>query len=104
MWIKIKQNFRYGIDKLKWFAALLSERLRIEISLFRIFGRIEKLERRQAEIMNSIGEYIYEIRLQPIIDVYNQKEVRDYIKEIEEIESEIEKIKGEAREISVVEE
>ncbi len=100
MWSRLKKSFDNGMKKIQWFSSLLSERLRIEISLFKLAGKIEGLEKRKSEIMKSIGEKVFEMRQNPAADIYSQKEIRVSIKELEEVEKQIEEIKNQAEDIS----
>jgi len=102
MWSRLKESFDKGVKKIQWFSSLLSERLRIEISLLRLFGKIEVLEKRRSEIMKSIGEKVFEMRENTPADIYKQKGIMNSLKELEEINKQIEGIKREAEDISSV--
>ncbi len=102
---RLREHFENGLSRIRWFSNVLSERVQIEISLMKVFGKIEGLKRRRAGIMQSIGEKVYDMRLNPVPDVYNQKQIRDYMKELADIEKEIEEFKKQAEDIgSLVEE
>lgn len=97
---KLRKNYERGIAWLKWFGAVLSERLRIETSLLRIFVTINGLEKKRDTFMKDIGEQVFNMRNEPVTDIYNVKEIRDNIREIEELNLRISKIKKEASDIS----
>ncbi|HXW69715.1 MAG TPA: hypothetical protein VEJ88_08900 [Dissulfurispiraceae bacterium] len=85
---RIKKDFESGIKKVKWFAALLSERVRIEITIFKLLYRSEELKKKRDELLRQIGEEVYEMRDKGK-NVYSNKEVLASIKALESIEPEI---------------
>jgi uncharacterized protein Yka (UPF0111/DUF47 family) len=100
---KLRKNYDRGIEWLKWFGAILSERLRIETSLIRLFVTINSLEKKRDALMKNIGEQVFNMRNEPVVDIYNVKEIRDNIKEIEELNLRILKTKKEAGDIDSME-
>ncbi len=40
---KVYENFRKGIEKLKWFATLFSERMNIEIAVFKLLYQSDEM-------------------------------------------------------------
>jgi hypothetical protein len=85
---RVKKDFENGIKKLKWFATLLSERVRIEIAIFKLLYKSEELKKKRDELLRQIGEEVYEIRDKGK-NVYSSKEVLAAIKSLEAIEPEI---------------
>ncbi len=101
MFSRIKKDFDEGIEKIKWFASLLSERLRIEITVFKLLYRSEELKKRRNELMKKIGEEVYAMRGKEK-NIYANKEVMNTIKELESLEPEIKETVERASEISKI--
>ena len=85
---RVKKDFESGIKKVKWFATLLSERVRIEITIFKLLYKSEELKKKRDELLRQIGEEVYEMR-EKGKNVYNSKEVLAAIKSLQSIEPEI---------------
>ncbi|MBF0473040.1 MAG: hypothetical protein HQK93_04820 [Nitrospirae bacterium] len=102
MFTKLRKDFERGNVWLKWFGGVLSERLRIESSLLRIFVTVNSLENKRDLLMKDIGEQIFNMRNEPITDIYNVKVIRDNIKGIEELNLLISKTKKEAAEFNSI--
>ncbi|MCX5718090.1 MAG: hypothetical protein NTW44_07300 [Nitrospirae bacterium] len=103
MWEKIKNNFDSGIERIKWFSSLLSERVKIEFSVIRLISDRDKKEKDRAEKMRLIGERVFEMREQQDKNALRDNIVASSISEIEKLDSEIEEIKKKVSEISKVE-
>jgi seryl-tRNA synthetase len=100
MWQRIKKNFDRGIRKIKWFSSLLSERFKIEISVFKLLHQSEQLEEKRDELMKTIGKRVYELKENPDRSILKDSVIMEAIIEIEKINSEIESTKKKASEIS----
>ncbi len=85
---RVKKDFDSGIKKVKWFATLLSERVRIEIAIFKLLYKSEELKEKRDALLRQIGEEVYEMRDKGK-NVYSNKEVLAAIKSLESIEPEI---------------
>lgn len=103
MWKKIKNNFDSGIERIKWFSSILSERMKIEFSVIKLVSDRDKKEKDRAEKMRLIGERVFELREQQDKNVLKDKVIASAISEIEKLDSEIEDINKKASEISKVE-
>jgi seryl-tRNA synthetase len=101
MFSRIKKDFDEGIEKIKWFSSLLSERVRIEITVFKLLYTSEELKKRRDELMRKIGEEVYAMRGKEK-NIYANKEVIDAIKELETLEPEIKETIERASEISKI--
>lgn len=99
MYSRIKKDIETGIGKVKWFSSLLSERVRIEIAVFKLLYKSEELKRKREELLKQIGERVYELRGRDK-NVYAQREVVEAIKELERLEPEITETVEKASEIS----
>jgi hypothetical protein len=103
MWDKIRRDFDKGFERITWLSSVLSERLKVELSLIRFLGKIRSLEDRKAEIFKDIGMKVFQMSANSEIDVFNHPDVRDGIKEIEDIDAGISGIKKEAEELGSME-
>lgn len=101
MFSRIKKDFDEAIEKIKWFASLLSERVRIEIMVFKLLYKSEELKKRRDELMRKIGEEVYELR-EKEKNIYANKKVIDAIRELKTIEPEIKETIESASEISKI--
>ena len=103
MWKKIKNNFDSGIERIKWFSSILSERMKIEFSVIKLVSDKDKKEKERAEKMRLIGERVFELKEQHDKNVLKDKVIAGSISEIEKLDSEIEDINKKVSEISKVE-
>lgn len=103
MWKRVKNNFDSGIERIKWFSSILSERVKIEFSVIRLVSDRDKKEKDRAEKMRLIGVRVFELREQHDKNVLKDKAIADSISEIEKLNSEIENINKKVSEISKVE-
>ncbi len=103
MWKRIKNNFDSGIERIKWFSSLLSERMKIEFSVIKLVSDRDKKEKDRAEKMRLIGERVFELREQQDKNILKDKVIASSIGEMEKLDSEIEDIKKKVSEISKVE-
>ena len=101
MLTRVKKDFENGLQKVKWFSALLSERVRIEITIFKLLYKSEELKKNRDELLKKIGEEVYEMRGKEA-NVYSNKEVIASIKSIESIEPEIRETLDKAADISKI--
>ncbi|MBI1810725.1 MAG: hypothetical protein HYR78_02110 [Nitrospirae bacterium] len=103
MWKRIKNNFDSGIERIKWFSSILSERMKIEFSVIKLVSDRDKKEKERAEKLRLIGERVFELKEQHEKNVLKDKIIADCISEIEKLNSEIEDINKKVSEISKVE-
>jgi seryl-tRNA synthetase len=101
MFGRIKKDFEEGIKKLQWFASLLSERMRIEMMVFRLLYKSEELKKRRDELMQKIGEEVYAMRGKEK-NIYAIREISGAIKELETLEPQIRETIEKASEISKI--
>ena len=99
MFGKVKKDLESGVGKLKWFSSLLSERIRIEITIFKLLYKSEEMKKQRDELLRRIGEEVYVMRGKDK-NVYADKEVIDAIREIESLEPELKDTLDRASDIS----
>ncbi len=99
MYTSIKKDLDEGIGKIRWFASLLSERVRIELTVFKLLYKSEELKKKRASLLIKIGEEIYHMH-KGNRDFQPSKEVMDAINEIDALEPQIKDAIDKASEIS----
>ena len=97
---RLKENFEKGIEKIKWFSALLSERLKVEYSVVRLLYQSEQMEKKKDELLKRIGRHVYENKGYPERSVIKDKVIVEALSELDKIMSDIEATKKKASEIS----
>ena len=101
---RLKENFEGGVEKIKWFSSLLSERLKIELSLIRLLYQTEQLGGKRDELLKKIGQRTYDLREQAEAHILKDSAVAEMLSEIGKINEEIESTRKKASEISKLEE
>ena len=99
MYTRIKNDLGEGLSRAKWFANLLSERLRIELTIVRLLSGSEELKRKRNILLQKVGEETYRMRKDEA-NAHPSQEMLDAIKEIEALESQITEILDKVSEIS----
>jgi len=97
---RLKNNFENGVEKIKWFASLLSDRLKIELSVMKLLHESEQMEKKRDELMKKIGQRVLEMREHADRQVLKDSVIMDTMSEIEKIDQEIEQTRKKASEIS----
>jgi hypothetical protein len=100
MWKKLNENFDRGIEKIKWFSMLLSDRIKIELSVMKLLYQSEQMKKKKEELLKTIGERIYELKGHPDRYVLKDRVIADALDELDKINTEIESTKKKASEIS----
>lgn len=98
MFSRIKRDLENGIGKVRWFASLLSERVRIELTIFKLLYKSEELKKRRAELLRRIGEEVYRMRGKDK-NVYANRDIMSAVKEMESLEPEIKETLDKASEV-----
>jgi DNA gyrase/topoisomerase IV subunit A len=86
--------------KLKWFSHILSDRMKIELSVFKLLYQAEQMEKNKEDLMKTIGERMLELKEHSEKSILKDRIIADAMNEIEKINQEIEEIKKQASEIS----
>jgi hypothetical protein len=101
---RIKDSFDSGVEKIKWFSALVSDRAKVELSVMKLLYQSDQLEKRREDLMRSLGRRVLELKDYPDRQILKDTIIADAITEIEQITSEIEQTRKRASEISKIEE
>ena len=102
MFGKIYENFRQGLHKIKWFATLFSERLNIELAVFKLLHQSDEMTKKRETLLRTIGEQVVAMKDHPEKNVFKDSIVVVALQEIEKIDKNIEDLKQKAGEISRV--
>jgi hypothetical protein len=100
MWTRIRNNFESGIEKLKWFSSMFSDRLKIELSVMKLLYESDCLEKKKADIMKTVGERVWELKGQTERNILKDTIIMDALEEIERINSDIDATKKKTSDIS----
>lgn len=103
MWKRVKSNLDSGAEKVKCFASLLNERMKVEISLFKLLHQSAEMEKQRSALMKTIGERVYELRNGPEKQVLRDPVILDAVKALEELNAELEDVRKKASEIEKIE-
>jgi hypothetical protein len=99
---RLKDNFTKGIERVKWFATVFSERLKIEITVIKLLYRSDEMDKRRDELLREIGSRVYELKGHPERNLLKDRVVLESIKEIEKIEKDVNELKQQVSEVSKV--
>jgi len=103
MWRRIKENLDSGIEKVKWFASLLNERVRIEVSLMQLLHRSNEMEKQRIVLLKTIGERFFELRKSQEKHIREDPVIIETLEEIERLDAKIENLKKKADDLGRVE-
>ena len=101
---RVKDSFERGVEKIKWFSSLVSDRVRVELSVMKLLYQSDQLERKKETLMRTIGQRVLELKDHPDRQILRDSIVADALAEIEKITVEIEETREKASVISRVEE
>jgi hypothetical protein len=100
---RLKNNFDGGIEKLKWFSSMFSDRIRVELSVFKLLYHSEQLEKERDELMKTIGQRVHEMKTGSDRNILKDSVIADAMQQIERLTNEIESTNKKASEISRIE-
>lgn len=103
MWKKLKENLDSGIEKVKWFSSLLNERMKIEISVFKLLHQSAEMKKKRVTLLVTIGERVFQLKNGPDKQFLRDPVILDAMKSVEELDAEIEDVRKKAAEIEKIE-
>ncbi len=95
-------NFRKGVERIKWFSSVFSTRLRIEITIVKLLYRSDEMRRQREELLRTIGERVYDMRENPERNVFKDRVTQESIGRIQALEKEIEELNRRVQDVSRV--
>ncbi len=96
---KLRDNFKAGIEKLKWFSSLVSERLKVELAVMRLISDVRAIEEKRNEAQRAAGERLFELKAMEDASITKDRKVEAAMKDIERLNAEIESIRERIAEI-----
>ncbi len=98
----VYENLRKGLEKIKWFATLFSERMNMEIAIFKLLYQSEEMAKKRDELLKTIGERVVELKGHGEKNIFRDSVVSGALEEIEKIDKNIDDLRHKAGEISRV--
>ena len=99
---KIFEDFRKGIEKVRWFAKLFAERLKIEIAIFRLLYDSDKMKKTREELLKKIGERVMDLRGQYDKNILRDTVIAEALSEIEKLEKSMKETRAKVSDIGRV--
>ncbi len=99
---KLKKSYEAGVEKVKWFASIFSERLKVEAAVIKLLKESGKVEKQRDLLVKSIGERVFELRGRADVDVFTDTGIRQALDELEKLDAEMRELKSRASEIGRV--
>ncbi|HYA31875.1 MAG TPA: hypothetical protein VED67_03885 [Thermodesulfovibrionales bacterium] len=103
MWKKVKDGLDSGVEKVKWFSTLLNERVRVEISLFRLLHQSSEMEKKRDGLLRTIGEKIFELRNSTEKQILGDPVITQAMTDLEALDVELNELRKRASEIEKIE-
>lgn len=85
----IKKDFLQGLKTFKFWAQVLSERVKIELNVLKLISQLNKLTLKRDALFQSIGKEVYESWSEQLNLKENEK-ISNLVRQIREIEAQIE--------------
>jgi hypothetical protein len=99
---RVVDSFRGGLERIRWFATVFAERLRIEVAVIKLLYRSDEVDKKRTELLLGIGERVYMLRGRPERNILKDRAILDAVEEIEKLDKEIDDLKNKAAEIGSV--
>ena len=99
---RVYESFRKGTEKIKWFATLFSERMNIEIAIFRLLSQSNEMATKREALLKTVGERMVGLKGHAEKNVFRDSVIAEALEEIEKLDKNIEDLKHKAGEISRV--
>ena len=99
----IRDRIRQGIEKLRWYAELIGQRVKAESALIGLLGQAHDLEARRDEAACRIGYRLLELWEQEGVNPYEDQQVAEALSEIRDLDEEIGGLREQASLVGEVE-
>jgi hypothetical protein len=100
---RLKNNFDNGIEKIKWFSSLISDRVKIEYLTIKLIYRSEQMTKKKDELIKTIGQRVYDLKAYSDKYILKDSVITEALSEIDKINKEIDLTKKKASDISRIE-
>jgi len=98
----VYENLKNGIGKIKWFATLFSERMNIEIAIFKLLYQSDEMAKKREVLLKIIGERVIELKGHSEKNIFRDSDIAGALEEIEKLDKNINDLKSKASDISRV--
>ncbi len=85
----IKRDFLQGLKNFKFWAEIISERVKIELNVLKIIAELNKLNEKRDELLKKIGKEVYD-SFGKDINLSEDEKISFLMREIRELETQIE--------------
>jgi len=85
----IKKDFFQGLKTFKFWASLLSERVKVELNILKLIGEINRLVGKRDELLKMVGKEVYN-SWGSLVEIKENEKIANSIRQIRELETEIE--------------
>jgi hypothetical protein len=85
----IKKDFLQGLKTFKFWASLLSERVKVELNILKLIGEINRLVGKRDELLKMVGKEVYN-SWGSLVEIKENEKLANSIRQIRELETEIE--------------
>jgi len=99
---RIIEDFRKGIDKIRWFAKLFAERLKIEIAIFRLLYGADRMKKTREELLKKIGERVMDLKGHHDKNILRDTVITEALNEIEKLEKSMEETRAKVSDLGRV--
>jgi hypothetical protein len=100
---RLKNNFDKGIEKIKWFSSLISDRVKIEYLTIKLIYQSEQMTKKKDELIKTIGQRVYDLKAYSDKYILKDSVITEALSEIDKINKEIDLTKKKASDISRIE-
>lgn len=94
----IKKDFLQGVKTFKFWATVISERIKIELNVLNLIREMNKLNLKKDELLKYIGKEIYD-SWDRDLEVKENEKISSLVRQIREIEIEIEDKRNKFKEL-----
>lgn len=100
---RVRDSLERGIEKLRWFSNLVNERLKVEITLFRLINQSSEIEKKRDAILKAIGERVLELKKKSERNIFKDPTIIELMERLKIIDNEMENIRNKVIELSKIE-
>jgi len=96
---KIIDDFRKGLERIRWFSTVFAERLKIEVAIFRLLYETDRVAKTRGELLRKIGERVMELKEHKDKNILKDSIIAEAVAEINRLEKTIDDLKTKVAEI-----
>ncbi|GAB4390271.1 MAG: hypothetical protein Kow0025_21160 [Thermodesulfovibrionales bacterium] len=96
---RLRKSFDSGVEKVRLLAAIISERVKVEVAVTKLLWKTSDLEKKRDEIARAVGERVFDLRSRPELNLLADQKIKGSIAEMEKVVAEMNEIKSRASQI-----